>query len=125
VAKRGPKGPSKWTEERIELLGDNLWNTFNLDHTMMIMEDLCWECEIPLEYISRFKTNKKFSQTIGHIESGITSRLFKAGLTSECNPRIIERGLQNSGTKWRDKKELDHNIKGELKIVASQTDVDL
>ena len=65
MAKRGPKGPSKWTVEKIEELADHLEDLFLQDHTIMIMEQLCFKMSIPLQYISLFSgQNDNFSEII-------------------------------------------------------------
>ena len=117
--KRGPKGPSKWTEKVIEDLAEAMLKTFDQDHTIMILEQLCGIHKIPMEYISRFsKSNEKFCQAIKSIEPRLTSRLFESAYTGEGNPTIGIFALKNAGTKWRDKTEQDitHNFPKAIEV---------
>jgi len=117
--KTGPKGPSKWTDEVIENLADRILITFYENYQIMIMEQLCSNLRIPVEYISRFSAkNKKFCQAVKEIEPGLTSRLFESGATGEINPTMAIMGLKNAGTKWRDKTEVDntHQFPSGIKV---------
>jgi len=112
MAKRGPKGPSKWTEENIEKLAKRLHQTFNEDHTILIMEELCAREGIPLSYMNRFESNVKFCETKRVLESAITARLFKAAATGEINGPVGSGDVKKAGTKGRNETDQDisHNF---------------
>ncbi len=112
MAKRGPKGPSKWTDAKIEKLAEKLTDWVQEDpETHFILEEWCFQNGIGEQRVSEFaKKSKKFSEALALVKINQKKQLILGGLTSAFNPVITKLMLMNNHD-MAEKKSTEHTGK--------------
>jgi len=121
MAKRGPKGASKYTKEFIEKEAQALEKYIEQPEPFVP-----FECEFAKirgyysELLSKWdKTNDKFSQALKKMKDVQEHRLIKGGMTEALNVTMVIFTLKNVAG-WRDKKDVEHSVDPDnpLKIIV-------
>jgi hypothetical protein len=109
--KRGPKGPSIWTEKKIGSLAQKL-NVWRRSHTNFLLAKFCDENDVYPELLSRLANkNRKFRQALKAAKAHQEAVLSEGGINGEFNPAVTIFLLKNVAG-YRDKQEVDHTTKG-------------
>lgn len=67
------------------------------------------------EWAEKFKDHEEISESLGRLRDIYENKLFKQGLFNKMNANLVKFGLSaNYG--WREKTEVDSNIKGDLNV---------
>lgn len=82
-----------------------------------IFESLPYPRQNFSEWQEKFKNNREISDTIGRIKEILESRLVVGGLKNQLNPAMTKFNLINNYD-WKDKTEVDNNIKGTLSLTS-------
>lgn len=120
MVKRGPKGPSKYTEAFIESEADALLE-YAKTAEIPFLKDFCWQRGYGSQRISEFMNNAKFSEALNRFKDRLETQLVFGGLTNKLNSYMVMNTLKNVAG-WRDKQEVEHS--GELTIKDLVSDVE-
>ena len=113
MAKRGPKGPSKYTKKFLEKLADKL-ETWTKSKRNFWLGEFAAENDINRQELSRLaKLNEKLSDTLKKAKQVQENRFVKMGVSRKYNPAFIIFTLKNVAG-WRDK--IEHALKGKITV---------
>ena len=107
MAKRGPKGPSKYTTEFIEAEADALVEYFK-SAAIPFFKDFCGKRGYPAQYVcDTFLANDKFRIAHAMMKDLQETKLFYGALTNKINYKFTIFALKNVAN-WRDVKDFKH-----------------
>lgn len=115
MAKRGPKGPSRYTKKYIDALAEEIMQWFEENENEMHLVSFCAEKGIPKQNMSEFsKKNRKFSEALKRVKTISEARIL-ANAYKMRNPTMSIFDLKcNHG--WVDKQNLAVEHSGNLNL---------
>lgn len=132
MAKRGPKGPSKYTEEFLKKEAKNLIDWFMEVKDRVWLKDWAIERGYPADYVTRFsERSDEFCKALKRAKMIQEARIYKGALSGQFNTAMAIFGLKNvdkwgTGTdekNWADRQDL--NVTGDVNVnVVNYADSD-
>src|SRR3990167_8473027 len=121
MAKRGPKGPSKWTKERIGTEAVALLE-YAKTAPLPYLKDFCVQRGYGSQNISQyFMISQDFCEALNRLKDSMEVKLVFGSLTNKLNSYMAMNTLKNVAG-WRDKQEIEHS--GEIKLKDLVSDVE-
>ncbi len=113
MAKRGPKGPSKYTQEFIEAEADALIAWYEVSADNIFKKDFAISRKYCAQRLTEFaNVNEKFSDALNRAGDIEEMRLVNGALKGKYNAYFAGLTLKNVAG-WRDKVDTDMTSKGE------------
>jgi len=107
MAKPGPKGPSKWTQERIGAEAVALLE-YAKTAPLPYLKDFCVQRGYGSQNISQyFMISPGFCEALNRLKDSMEVKLVFGSLTNKLNSYMAMNTLKNVAG-WRDKQELEH-----------------
>ena len=114
MAKPGPKGPSKWTQERIGAEAVALLE-YAKTAPLPYLKDFCVQRGYGSQNISQyFMISHEFCEALNRLKDSMEVKLVFGSLTNKLNSYMAMNTLKNVAG-WRDKQEIEHS--GEIKLI--------
>lgn len=116
MAKTGPKGPSKWTKEKIDEEAEALIEWFNdeqneKDNKLFLTKFVISRGYSRKELQTFADRSQEFLHAYNRAKDIQEQFLIDKGLKAEYNPYFTGLTLKNIAG-WRDKQDVDHTTKG-------------
>ncbi len=106
--KRGPKGPSKWTDEKIEKAADDLLEWYEANPSHWFLTQFAVEYKYLKDSFDGWaEKNEKFRLALKMAKQIQELRIVQLGLASKVNPVMAIFTLKNVAG-WRDRKDLEY-----------------